>query len=130
MESKPLRTFPIHEHLRPKLCDLYEKDCIFDKFEACFNHDGKYVLSGSYQNCFHLLSTDGTQPEMVLEASQAPHRRRQQQAARGGRAGGGTPGGLGHDPIDFTRRILHTAFHPSQNLVAVGATSTLYIFRA
>ena len=130
MDSKPLHIFPIHEHLRPKLCDLYEKDCIFDKFEACFNHDGKYVLSGSYQNNFHLFSTDGTLPEMVLEASQTPQRRRMLQEARGGRSAGSVPGIFSGEQIDFSRRILHTAFHPTQNLVAVGATSTLYIFRA
>lgn len=122
MESRPVKTFPVHEHLRPKLCDLYEKDCIFDKFEASFNHDGQYVLSGSYQNCFHLLSTDGRQQDMVLEASQTPHRRRMQNTR--GRAGALT------EPIDFSRRILHAAFHPHQNVIAVAATSTLYIFRA
>jgi len=126
MEGRPLKTFPIHEHLRPKLCDLYEKDCIFDKFEACFNHDGQYVLSGSYQNCFHLLSCDGRHQDMVLEASQTPHRRRQQ-GMRGRFSGGGA--GAGGEPIDFSRRILHAAFHPHQNLIAVAATSTLYIFR-
>ena len=36
-------TLPIHEHLRPKLCDLYENDCIFDKFEVAINGSGSYV---------------------------------------------------------------------------------------
>ena len=34
MESRPVQTIHIHEHLRPCLCDLYESDCIFDKFEC------------------------------------------------------------------------------------------------
>lgn len=34
MSSSPLRTIKVHEHLRSKLCELYESDCIFDKFEA------------------------------------------------------------------------------------------------
>jgi serine/threonine-protein phosphatase 2A regulatory subunit B len=41
MESKPVKSINIHEHLRPKLCDLYENDCIFDKFECIFGGDGK-----------------------------------------------------------------------------------------
>ena len=41
MESKPLKVIPIHDHLRGKLCDLYENDCIFDKFECMFSGDGK-----------------------------------------------------------------------------------------
>ena len=34
MESQPVRTIKVHEHLRSKLCELYESDCIFDKFEC------------------------------------------------------------------------------------------------
>lgn len=43
MESKPVKTINIHDHLRSKLCDLYENDCIFDKFECIFGGDGKCV---------------------------------------------------------------------------------------
>jgi len=117
MEARPLKTFAIHEHLRPKLCTLYEKDCIFDKFEASFSHDGKHILTGSYQNRFNLLSTDGAQQDLLLEASQTPHRRPNPQ----------TQQNSGDLPLDFSRRILHSAFHPHQNLIAIAATSTLYI---
>lgn len=41
MDSKPLRTINVHDHLRPKLCDLYENDCIFDKFECTWSGDGE-----------------------------------------------------------------------------------------
>lgn len=48
MESKPLKVINIHDHLTGKLCDLYENDCIFDKFECNFSGDGSYVTtSGS-----------------------------------------------------------------------------------
>ena len=43
MDKKPIRTISIHDHLRAKLCDLYENDCIFDKFECSFSGDGQYV---------------------------------------------------------------------------------------
>ena len=45
MENRPLKTIPIHDHLRGKLCDLYENDCIFDKFECIWSGDDKYALS-------------------------------------------------------------------------------------
>lgn len=41
MDSKPLKTINVHDHLRPKLCDLYENDCIFDKFECTWSGDGE-----------------------------------------------------------------------------------------
>ena len=34
MDSHPVKVINIHDYLRGKLCDLYENDCIFDKFEA------------------------------------------------------------------------------------------------
>ena len=60
MESKPLKTFTVHEALRPKLCELYKNDCIFDKFEVGFSHDSQHLVTGSYGNNFHVLSLDGT----------------------------------------------------------------------
>lgn len=41
MDNKPVKTINIHDHLRQKLCDLYENDCIFDKFECTFSGDGR-----------------------------------------------------------------------------------------
>jgi serine/threonine-protein phosphatase 2A regulatory subunit B len=37
MEGRPVETHQVHEYLRSKLCSLYENDCIFDKFECCWN---------------------------------------------------------------------------------------------
>uniref|UniRef100_A0A3Q1BLF1 Serine/threonine-protein phosphatase 2A 55 kDa regulatory subunit B n=1 Tax=Amphiprion ocellaris TaxID=80972 RepID=A0A3Q1BLF1_AMPOC len=37
MENRPVETYQVHEYLRSKLCSLYENDCIFDKFECCWN---------------------------------------------------------------------------------------------
>ena len=44
MEKKPVKTFPIHDYLKPKLCDLYDNDCVFDKFECTFNGDSRYCV--------------------------------------------------------------------------------------
>uniref|UniRef100_A0A453F070 Serine/threonine-protein phosphatase 2A 55 kDa regulatory subunit B n=1 Tax=Aegilops tauschii subsp. strangulata TaxID=200361 RepID=A0A453F070_AEGTS len=49
MDSGPVATFQVHEYLRPKLCDLYENDSIFDKFECCQSGDGLRVATGSYR---------------------------------------------------------------------------------
>lgn len=49
MESAPVKTFRVHEHLRAKLCDLYENDSIFDKFECTISGGGENVATGSYR---------------------------------------------------------------------------------
>ena len=43
MDSAPIRVINSNEHLLPKLCDLYESDFIFDKFECTTNFDGRFV---------------------------------------------------------------------------------------
>ena len=40
-----------------QLCDLYENDSIFDKFECCLSGDGLRVATGSYGYFFHPLLT-------------------------------------------------------------------------
>lgn len=54
MEKKPVRTINIHDNLRSKLCDLYENDCIFDKFECTFSGDGRYVIHYKKKDCTRL----------------------------------------------------------------------------
>jgi serine/threonine-protein phosphatase 2A regulatory subunit B len=57
MEKRPLLTIPIHESLRSRLCELYENDCIFDKFQCAFSADDASILTGSYGNQFQVYSS-------------------------------------------------------------------------
>jgi len=68
MEAKPVKTIRIHDYLRSKLCDLYENDCIFDKFECNFGPNGDHVITGGYNNLFHIYELDGKSTRYVLEA--------------------------------------------------------------
>ena len=43
--------------LRPRLCELYENDCIFDKFECTWTAGGKAAVTGSYKNQIKVLDT-------------------------------------------------------------------------
>ena len=86
MESKPVKTIQIHDHLRGKLCDLYENDCIFDKFECTWSGDDKWVcsvleygleltafrhvLTGSYHNYLRIFDVD-TLNDVVLQADKS-----------------------------------------------------------
>ena len=40
----PVKTVEIHDFLAPSLCDLYESDCIFDKFELASDATSTYVF--------------------------------------------------------------------------------------
>ncbi len=145
MEKSPVATFNVHDHLRPRLCDLYEKDSIFDKFQCCIRGDGKYVASGSYNanlRCFNAFEpgSEGTTTEIT---SRMPPRRSESAFGNGGTtredlfvAGAKTP------PIslanshhyqnlsDFSSNILHAAWHPEEDILACGVSNSLYIFNA
>ena len=56
-----MRFFLIDVCLCLQLCDLYENDSIFDKFECCLSGDGMRVATGSYRyisyvSCIHIKS--------------------------------------------------------------------------
>ncbi|XP_020098832.1 serine/threonine protein phosphatase 2A 55 kDa regulatory subunit B beta isoform-like isoform X2 [Ananas comosus] len=83
VNSGPVATFQVHEYLRPKLCDLYENDSIFDKFECCLSGDGLRVATGSYSNLFRVFGcVPGSEEATTLEASKNPMRRPTQNVAR------------------------------------------------
>ncbi|KAK4427306.1 Serine/threonine protein phosphatase 2A regulatory subunit B beta isoform [Sesamum alatum] len=140
MDSGPVATFQVHEYLRPKLCDLYENDSIFDKFECCLSGDGLRVATGSYSNLFRVFGcSPGSTEATTLEASKNPMRRQVQTPSRPSRSlsssitrvvrrGGESPGvDANGNSFDFTTKLLHLAWHPSENSIACAAANSLYI---
>lgn len=53
-ESTPIAVVPVHEYLRVHLCDLYENDCIFDKFEVAASSDGTSVTRHTHSRMLHV----------------------------------------------------------------------------
>uniref|UniRef100_A0A8C1X899 Serine/threonine-protein phosphatase 2A 55 kDa regulatory subunit B n=1 Tax=Cyprinus carpio TaxID=7962 RepID=A0A8C1X899_CYPCA len=129
MENRPVETYQVHEYLRSKLCSLYENDCIFDKFECCWNGNDSVVMTGSYNNFFRML--DRTQRrDVTLEASRETCKPRQVLKPRRVCAGGKRKKDeISVDSLDFNKKILHTAWHPQENIIAVATTNNLYIFQ-
>ncbi|KAL9643435.1 hypothetical protein ABK040_010050 [Willaertia magna] len=124
MENKPLKVLNIHEGLRSKLCELYENDCIFDKFECSFSGCGNYVLTGSYKNNLHIFDKQG-KTHYEFEAS--PNATKKQSI----------PSLLGRkkksrsdqfEASDFAKKCLHLNWHPNDNVIAVSSLGSLYIF--
>ena len=62
------RLLQVHEYLRSKLCSLYENDCIFDKFECCWNGNDTAIMTGSYNNFFRMFDRN-SRKEVTYEAS-------------------------------------------------------------
>ena len=151
MERQPVKTIPIHEHLRPRLCDTYENDSIFDKFEVVFSGDGSNVMTGSYNNNFMIYPTDPeTETEVVLQADKSAFKAKKvgvptpinstsptnsTSSKKGGSRAGSPAGGVGQgarmrketdaDQIDFNKKILHMSWHPFEDSIAIAATNNV-----
>jgi serine/threonine-protein phosphatase 2A regulatory subunit B len=149
MERQPVKTIPIHEHLRPKLCDTYENDSIFDKFEVVFSGDAKNVMTGSYNNNFMIYpSEEGKDTEVVLQADKSAFKAKKvgvPTPMNGGKDSGSTVGGkkggsratspvggaqrmrkeTDADQIDFNKKILHMSWHPREDSIAIAATNNV-----
>ncbi|TYH48504.1 hypothetical protein ES332_D10G071600v1 [Gossypium tomentosum] len=142
MDSGPVSTFQVHEYLRPKLCDLYENDSIFDKFECCLSGDGLRVATGSYSNLFRVFGcAPGSTEATTLEASKNPVRRQVQMPSRPSRSLSSitrvvrreaeTSGvDANGNSFDFTTKLLHLAWHPTENSIACAAANSLYMYYA
>ena len=147
MERQPVKTIPIHEHLRPRLCDTYENDSIFDKFEVVFSGDAKNVMTGSYNNNFMIYPSDAEQEtEVVLQADKSAFKAKKVGVPTpmnsGNAAGannkkspsrGNSPVAHGTrmrketdaDQIDFNKKILHMSWHPFEDSIAIAATNNV-----
>ncbi|XP_074285505.1 serine/threonine protein phosphatase 2A 55 kDa regulatory subunit B beta isoform-like isoform X1 [Silene latifolia] len=142
MDSGPVATFQVHEHLKPKLCDLYENDSIFDKFECCLSGNGQRVATGSYSNLFRVFGcAPGSTDAATLEASKNPMRRQVQTPSRPSRSlssitrvvrrgSEGPRVDSNGNSFDFTTKLLHLAWHPSENSIACAAANSLYMYYA
>lgn len=130
MEREPVATVNVHENLRPKLCDLYENDSIFDKFQCCVNHDGTQIATGSYGNIFKSFNTtinDNGETGGSFEVSKDPRGRMARMRGNGYYRGASDVFNL--SPADFrASKILHMAWHPTEDIIATAAANSLYFF--
>ncbi|CDS42301.1 protein phosphatase pp2a regulatory subunit b [Echinococcus multilocularis] len=133
MATGPVEVYHVHDHFRSKFVALYENDCIFDKFECAWSPDNNYLLTGSYNNLFRVF--DRSSGRGVLTEAEVN--------ANGGLSS--VPKGslrtrevtcdpvaitsdqISVDSIDFTKKLLHLAWHPSMPRVALASNETLFL---
>lgn len=145
MDSTPVATFKIHDHLNPRLCELYNNDSIFDKFDCCLSGDGAHFATGSYSNLLRIFSNGvGGAEGLTIEASKSPNRRPLRDAAprtRRSSLSNLTRGlyRLGHEnsssganefSCNLSSKLLHLAWHPTTNLIACAAGNSLFMYYA
>lgn len=127
MERAPILVIPVHEHLRSRLCDLYENDCIFDKFQCCFSSDGGSLLTGSYNALFQSYSADngqGSAVEASIDYASGNSTKYKTSPGQSGNIIGSGPIGL----ADPTRRIMHLDSSTTEHVAAVAVGHAIYFY--
>lgn len=121
MTNKPVVTIPIFEPLKSKLCELYENECIFDKFSISSSPDSNYFVTGNFNSTFHVIDRNGdlnNQFELNFNKKTLikpiPPKYFEN---------------LGSN-YDFSRKVLKTAFSPVNNTLAISCLNCLYFYNA
>ncbi|MCJ8733808.1 hypothetical protein PDJAM_G00227860 [Pangasius djambal] len=129
MENKPVEIYQVQDYLRSKLCALYESDCIFDKFECAWNGTDSVIMTGAYNNFFRMFDR-ASRRDVTLEASREVCKRRAVLRPRRVCVGKKRrENDISVDSLDFRKKILHTAWHPTDNIIAIAASNNLFIFQ-
>lgn len=128
MNSRPVECYHVHEFLRSKLCSLYESEYIFDKFECCFDGTDRYILTGSYNNFFKVCDRYSKR-DVVLEASKEVAKNNILKPRKVCPSNKKKKDEISVDSLDFTKKILYSAWHPKENVIAIAATNNLFLFQ-
>ena len=119
MPTKPVTTIPIFEPLKSKLCELYENECIFDKFSIASSPCSNYFVTGNFNKTFHVIDYMGEKNLQIklnfqkkFEGKDIPKKYYENL----------------NDKYDFMRKVLKTSYHPETNCIAAAALNCLYFF--
>ena len=100
-----------------------------DKRVYCWGNNDQAILTGSYNNFFRMFDRS-TKRDVTLEASREIARPKTILKAKKICSGGKRKKDeVSVDSLDFNKKILHTAWHPTENIIAVAATNNLFIFQ-
>lgn len=134
-DSQPLFTLPVHDYIKPKLCDLYENDSIFDKFSLSFSSDGNFIATGSYNNKVRILpltNDDNSYLETITADKSIISGFSKNRAQAFGKL---TPlkgdyefGENYADSIDYEKKITQLTLNPLGNCLSVAASTNLFMF--
>ena len=106
------------------LCDLYENDCLFDKFEVNISNDSNFVLTGTYGNYLQIFDISGKTKPVFIHADKSVFKSKKLTKSKfiGKKKNDMTSN------VEYNKKILHSSWHPEEDVIAIGATNNLFIF--
>lgn len=123
--SKHVKSIQVTDYVEKKLCDLYENESVFDKFEVNASPCGNYLLTGAYNGNAHVIDIEATN-NSTLEA--AFGNKRGKTASKQREYKGKKLPSLGEGAPDLKKKSLLNAWHPSENIIAAANHNCIFIY--
>ena len=121
MPKTPVNNVQLYEPLKSKLCDFYENDCIFDKFDLSLSGCSNYYVSGIFDNKFHICDISGTQNlQFELNFRKKTLYRK-------------IPKNFYEqipNNFDFNKKVLKTAWAPNTNCIVIASLNCLFFYNS
>jgi len=119
-------------------CPCQNRTYLYGRRRVDLSSSCRFLLTGSYGNNFHIFDIGG-RVDTCIEASRLlPKKTRTPKGAAKpalapagrGALGAKVPAKKPHEDenADLPKKVLHLAWHPHQNVIAVGALSNLFIY--
>lgn len=105
----------------------FRNDFLFPHFSLLVSLS--VIMTGAYNNFFRMFDR-ASRRDVTLEASREVCKRRAVLRPRRVCVGKKRrENDISVDSLDFRKKILHTAWHPTDNIIAIAASNNLYIFQ-
>lgn len=116
--NKPVACISVQDALKPKLCEIFENNCIFDKFSVAASKDSNSLLTGNYNNCFHVMDANDSQNVQYEISYKKQTVSKLMSAGKGGQLG----------KMDYIRKTTACDFHPRKNILAVASLNCFFTY--
>ncbi|KAJ6251763.1 protein phosphatase pp2a regulatory subunit b [Anaeramoeba flamelloides] len=136
MENQPLSTFYFHDFSHNRFNELYESDYIFDRFKCNWSGDGKYAMTGSYEDYYYIFDwkknkgmlVDCSKTTTVYSEFYDANPESNDENGIFENSENNNKLSYNSEKINLTKKILDLSCSPNNSFIAVAATNILYLF--
>ena len=128
--SIPVNKFLLYEPLINKLSYLYQNNFMNDKFSLSTDNSGKYILTGGYNNMFHVIDIDQKLNTQIV-IDDVSEKIMNTNVIRKINSKGSCyykKEDPAYDNINFDKKILHQCYSPTENLSLMIVLNCIYTY--
>lgn len=125
----PVQTYNVTEYLDKKLCEVYENEAIFDKFDLQVSPSSSMVLTGSYNSSAHIIDLQ-TRTNTTIEVKFMDKRGKHVGRTlpyKGKRVNGSTIN-EDNNQVNTHQKTTMGAWHPTENTIALAKHNSLFLY--